>query len=144
MYENRTYPTGQGTEETSTMPKLAKTGSGGFGKRLAELRKAAGYTQQQLAEEIGVSRRVIAYYETEAENPPATFLVDLAKALSLSADELLGLKAASTRKAKAQLSTRLERRLRQIERLDPKPKQQVLAFIDTILAAEEMKRSAAQ
>ncbi len=126
------------------MPKLAKTGPGNFGKRLAELRKAAGFTQQQLADEIGVSRRVIAYYETEAENPPATFLVDLAHALGLSADELLGLKASSTRKAKAQLTTRLERRLRQIERLDPKPKQQILAFIDTVLAAEELKKAAGQ
>lgn len=126
------------------MPKLAKTGPENFGQRLAELRKAAGYTQQQLADEIGVSRRVIAYYETEADNPPATFLVDLAKALSLSADELLGLKAFRTKRGKAQVSSRLERRLRQIERLDPKPKQQVLAFIDTVLAAEELKKAAAQ
>ena len=35
------------------MPKQAKSGSVDFGKRLAELRKAAGYTQQQLADEIG-------------------------------------------------------------------------------------------
>lgn len=126
------------------MPKLAKTGPGTFGRRLAELRKAAGFTQQQLADEIGVSRRVIAYYETEAENPPATFLVDLAHALGLSADELLGLKASSAKKAKAQITTRLERRLRQIERLDPKPKQQILALIDTVLAAEELKKAAGQ
>lgn len=40
-----------------------------FGKRLANLRKAAGYTQQQLADEIGATRRMIAYYESENHRP---------------------------------------------------------------------------
>ncbi len=63
-----------------------------FGKRLAELHKAAGYTQQQLAEEIGATRRMIAYYESESQHWPANMLVDLAKALNVSADALLGIK----------------------------------------------------
>lgn len=126
------------------MPKQAKSGSVDFGKRLAELRKAAGYTQLQLAAEIGVSRRVIAYYETEAENPPATFLADLAAALGLSSDELLGLKPVKGKAHKGAISSRLERRLRQIERLSPQPKRQILAFIDTILAAEQIKQRAGQ
>ena len=54
-----------------------------FGKRLAKLRKAAGYTQQQLADEIGATRRMIAYYESESQHPPANMLVDLAKALNV-------------------------------------------------------------
>ena len=33
--------------------------------RVRALRKAAGYTQQELAQELGVSRRMIAYYEGE-------------------------------------------------------------------------------
>jgi len=126
------------------MPKQAKSGSVDFGKRLAELRKAAGYTQLQLADEIGVSRRVIAYYETEAVNPPATFLADLASALGLSSDELLGMKPVKGKAHKGAIRSRLERRLRQIERLSPQPKRQILAFIDTILAAEQIKQRAGQ
>ena len=113
-----------------------------FGKRLAELRKAAGYTQQQLASEIGVSRRMIAYYETETGHPPASFLIELARALNVTTDELLGLKPARTAAERAGLSSRLQRRLRQVERLSPKPKQQILAFIDTIVAAEQMRKRA--
>lgn len=124
------------------MPKLAKIGTGGFGRRLAERRETAGHTQQQLAGDVAASRRVTACYDTEAENPPTTVLVDLAKALSLSAGELLGLKAASARKAKAQPRARFERHFRQIKELDPNPKQRVFAFIDTVFAAEEMKRAA--
>ena len=38
---------------------------------------------------------------------------------------------------RATLSPRLERRLRQIERLGPKPKQQLLSIIDTFIAAAQ-------
>ena len=62
-----------------------------FGKRLAQLRKAAGYTQQELADEINSTRRIIAYYETESDQPPANILADLAKALGSTTDTLLGL-----------------------------------------------------
>ena len=95
---------------------------------------------QQLAAEIGVSRRMIAYYETEAGHPPASFLIDLARALNLTTDTLLGLDEGRSRSAA--LSSRLERRLREVERLAPKPKQQILAFIDTVVAAEQMRRQA--
>lgn len=50
--------------EMATVPKTTQSsGTAGFGARLAELRKAAGFTQQQLADEVGVSRRMVAYYE---------------------------------------------------------------------------------
>lgn len=124
------------------MPKQANDKMESFGKRLAELRKAAGFTQQQLADEIGASRRQIAYYETETGHPPASFLIDLARALNLTTDELLGLKATRRPAAPAKISPRLERRLRQIERLDPKPKQQILATLDTLLTAEAIKQQA--
>ena len=37
-----------------------------FGKRLASLRKELGLTQTELGEKVGVSCRVIAYYEGDA------------------------------------------------------------------------------
>jgi len=123
------------------MSKHATPQAEGFGVRLAALRKAAGYTQQQLADEIGVSRRVVAYYETESEHPPANLLVDLARVLNASTDELQGL-ADAKRSKPAAISPRLERRVRQIERLAPKSKQQLLGLIDTFIAAEQIKRKA--
>ena len=63
-----------------------------FGKKLANLRKSKGLTQQQLGDKIGVSKRVIAYYEGETKYPPAHLIVPLSKALSITADELLGIK----------------------------------------------------
>lgn len=111
-----------------------------FGSRLAELRKAAGYTQVELAEELGISRRIIAYYEAEADYPPSHLLPEIAKALKITTDELLG--HAPIKKAPKPRNTRLARRLEQIERLGVKEKRQVLQFIDTVIEREKWKKKA--
>ena len=108
-----------------------------FGLLLAQLRKSAGFTQQELADEIGVSRRVIAYYEAESQHPPANLLIDLSKTLGVTCDELLGLKpVAESPKG----TTRLERRLKLIEKLQPKAKRQLTQLIDTFIEAEQLKQ----
>lgn len=66
--------------------------TGPFGERLTRLRKERGLTQTALAEAIGVSQRMIAYYEGETKRPPATKLAPIAKALGMTVDELLGVK----------------------------------------------------
>jgi transcriptional regulator with XRE-family HTH domain len=122
------------------MPKYTSSEGGGFAARLARLRKAAGFTQAQLADEIGISRRRIAYYEAESDHPPAGLLPKLAHALNTPVEELLGSEPAKRKVRLASLSPRLERRLRQIEGLSPKPKQQLLSIIDTFIAAEQNRR----
>ncbi len=64
----------------------------------------------------------------------ATSLIALAQALNVTTDELLGVR--QTRKL-ASVSTRLERRIKQIERMPAKPKQQLLGIIDTFIAAHQ-------
>ena len=117
------------------MPKHSNESVTNSGQRLAQLRKDAGYTQQELADEIGVSRRMIAYYETESEHPPANLLVDLATALKVSTDELLGMKA--TKKKASQPDNRLVRRMQQIEKLPAKDKRQLIQVIDTFIKAAQ-------
>jgi transcriptional regulator with XRE-family HTH domain len=141
MTENRVYIPEPITAVSRLMTKYTHSQGQGFGPRLAALRKAAGFTQHQLAEELGISRRRIAYYEAESDHPPANLLADLARVLNLSTDQLLT-DAPAKRQAKASLSPRLERRLKQIERLSPKSKQQLLTIIDTFIAAEAIKRDA--
>jgi DNA-binding XRE family transcriptional regulator len=41
-----------------------------FGDRLARLRQAAGLSQRDLAAEVGISQRMVAYYEKETGHPP--------------------------------------------------------------------------
>ena len=137
MYENRIYIPKPTPLTSRLMTKYIAPEGEGFGERLAQLRKAAGYTQEQLAAELGISRRRIAYYEAESAHPPVGFLADLARVLNTTTDALLG-QGAGTRKSRpVSLSPRLERRLKQIERLSPKPKQQLLSIIDTFIAAAQ-------
>ena len=74
------------------MPRK-RYGETSFGERLQAIRKARGLTQVQLAEAAGTTQRAISYYETEAGFPPAPAVIDLAGALRISTDELLGVKA---------------------------------------------------
>ncbi|HEY0463888.1 MAG TPA: helix-turn-helix transcriptional regulator [Polyangiaceae bacterium] len=120
------------------MTKYIATDTEGFGERLALLRKATGYTQEQLAAELGISRRRIAYYEAESDHPPVGFLTDLARVLNTTTDALLG-QQDGARNGKLSLSPRLERRLKQIERLSPKPTQQLISIIDSFIAAEQLR-----
>lgn len=119
------------------MSKKTNEAMADFGPRLSQFRKEAGYTQLQIADEIGVTRRMIAYYETESQHPPANLLVDLAQALGISVDTLLGLQPAKkTRKP----DTRLQRRVHQIEKLGAKEKRQLIQLIDTFIEAAQLKK----
>lgn len=64
-----------------------------FGKRLKQLRKKAGWSQQKLAEEAGLSYNVITKIEQgAAKNPNIQTMVKLAVAFQVSIDELIGRK----------------------------------------------------
>lgn len=112
-----------------------------FGARLAALRKAAGYTQVELAEELGISQRMVAYYEGQTEYPPTHLLPAIAQALKVTTDALLGLgRDRKAAKAIRPANTRLQRRMQEIEKLGPREKRQIMQFLDTFLEREKLKR----
>lgn len=59
------------------------------GKRISELRRERGYSQDQLAEMAMVSRVTLARYETGVIEPGAFAVSRIADALGVSTDELL-------------------------------------------------------
>jgi transcriptional regulator with XRE-family HTH domain len=121
------------------MAKMMTEEPGAFGKRLAQLRKDAGFTQQELADEIGATRRMIAYYETESDYPPTNMLAGLASTLQASTDQLLGLTPRKTNTKTKQPDSRLLRRMQQIEKLSAPKKRQVMQVIDTFIENEQLK-----
>jgi transcriptional regulator with XRE-family HTH domain len=127
----------------SSEPKAAtKDADDSFGTRLAALRKAAGFTQVELAAELGVSQRMVAYYESPAATPPANLLPQLAATLGVSIDELFGVGAPKRRLVKQDGDSRLRRRLLAIEKLDSADKRQVLQLIDAFIERGQLKRKA--
>ena len=59
-----------------------------FGKRVASVRKSKGVTQQQLAEQIGMSVVAIAYIETGKRWARLGTLSKIAKSLKVDIQEL--------------------------------------------------------
>lgn len=81
-----------------------------FGKRLAAARKRRGLTQQQLAEAIGVSQKMIDYFERRAVNVKSDIVAKLAQALCISVSDLLGTRDPKPRRGrKSNLLAQFER-----------------------------------
>ncbi len=112
-----------------------------FGQRLASLRKAAGFTQIELAAELGISQRMVAYYESPTATPPANLLPQIAAALGVSIDALFGV-TTTRRLAKQEGDSRLRRRLLAIDKLEATDKRQVLQLLDAFIERGQLKRKA--
>ena len=63
-----------------------------LGNRLAELRKQHGLSQEELADQLGVSRQAVSKWERGEASPDTDNLIELARIYGISLDELLGLK----------------------------------------------------
>ena len=61
-----------------------------FGKRLKELRKANGYTIEQFADMVGISKSTLGYYENDKRMPDIEILTRIADTLNVNADYLIG------------------------------------------------------
>lgn len=103
-----------------------------IGTRIAELRKAQGLTQQQLADLLGLSQQMVASYEVGRRRVPISTLPLLAERLGVDLDTLLGHTAKA--KAKRGPTPKLQQHMERISQL-PKPKQRfVLEMLETVLA----------
>lgn len=71
-----------------------------LGNRLAELRKQHGLSQEELADQLGVSRQAISKWERGEASPDTDNLIELARIYNISLDELLGLKGSDEDKEK--------------------------------------------
>jgi transcriptional regulator with XRE-family HTH domain len=112
-----------------------------FGKRLLALRKTRGLTQAQLAEALGTTQRVISHYETNAELPPSSIIIPLARVLVVSTDELLGLKAAQSSGDTSPEKKRLWKRFQKMEALPTKDQRAVIRLINALAGTTHAEAS---
>jgi transcriptional regulator with XRE-family HTH domain len=106
-----------------------------FGERLARLRKAKGFTQRRLAAQLGVSQRVVTYYENESSYPPTHLLPRVAQAFGVGIEELLGdAEPAIAAAAPVAPDRRLRKRMELLAKLAPQDQKMVLRMIDTLAA----------
>ena len=112
------------------MPRK-KYGETSFGARLTSIRQERGFTQVQLAKAAGTTQRAISYYENEAGYPPAPAVMDLARALHVSTDELLGVKPFKSEHVADDPETRrLWKRFQQISHMPERDRRAILRVLN--------------
>jgi transcriptional regulator with XRE-family HTH domain len=104
-----------------------------IGKRLRDLRKRRGLTQQELAGKISLTREAVASYETGRARLTDASLIDLAAALRVSSDQILGLDRNDT--VAPSISRRWAKRIRIIESLPDSIKKHILRTLDDVIKA---------
>ena len=67
-----------------------------FGDTLKRLRLESGYTQQQLADKLCVTKSVVSYYELQERYPSPEILIKLSSIFHVSTDFLLGIENKET------------------------------------------------
>jgi transcriptional regulator with XRE-family HTH domain len=101
------------------------------GQRLARLRKERGFTQVELAEQLGTGQTLITAYETDRRALSAEMAVHLAIALDVSTDDLLH--PNTKKKATKKPSLKIVRRMEQIEKLPENKQSFILSALDSML-----------
>ena len=106
-------------------------GKENIGKRIARIRKLKGYTQQDLARSIGISREALSSYENGRNRLYDEMVSRFALELGVTADEILGLSTA--KQSKKNDTLRVTRRIRQIEELPTLKRKTILQTLDMII-----------
>lgn len=127
------YNAGMKTGRPSKHPRPA------FGERLNALREAAGLSQAQVADKLGIAQRTYSHWERRAVALRHDQLEDLADALGITLAELVGAPEAKPRgtgpvgKAKAVF-----------ERVSSLPREQqkrILATVEDMLVAHQARKA---
>ena len=115
------------TKEKISLPTKPKLTKEEMGARLKEVRQRKSFTQQELADYLGTTNIVISDYERGRLRLPADIAVQLAHALEVTTDELLGAEELE------HPSASLFRRFKQIEAMPTQSQKVVLDTLDTFL-----------
>ncbi len=115
--------------------------SNSFGKNLREIRTKKGFTQENLAEISGVSRRMIGHYETQAKCPSLEKVEKIAKALNISIEELMeGLSTPNKKNVKEEeVSKRILKKVRVIEKLPTRDQNAIFQYIKTVVEKNKLR-----
>lgn len=123
------------------MGRPAKTEAPAYGKHLAGLRTAAGLSQQQIAEAIGVRQSTVATWERSARPPKGDVLPALAQALGVELQTLIQTDASKPMQSGRRGPTsRFEKLVEEAHKL-PRRRQQRIADTLEALIARELKAS---
>lgn len=98
-----------------------------IGSRITELRKKKGWSQTELAKQIGASREAIGKYERNEAQPSVETAKKIADAFEVTLDYLVDEEAVSA------FDKKTVGRIKSIQQLDEENKSHVFAMLDAFL-----------
>lgn len=101
-----------------------------LGARIAGLRRDAGLTQQQLGDLLEITQQQVASFEIGRRRVPVSLLPNLAHALAVSIEELIGHEAKPAKRGPA---PKLQQQLERISRLPRAQQRFVMQMLDTVI-----------
>jgi transcriptional regulator with XRE-family HTH domain len=123
---------------SAAMPRPSRNPSArpALGLHLAQLRRAAGLTQTELAEALGVPQSNIAFWEGGSKPPRSEVLAPMAKAFGVSVEALLNAPSSSSRKAKPTTQPRgqAQRLFAAVTKLPRSEQRRILSVLEALLA----------
>lgn len=109
------------------------------GKRLLDLRKAAGLSQMQLARLLGQSQRNIAFWEQSDKPPRSDLLPRLAEILGVRLEDLLDVDKPLPKRSGPPSRMRLV--FDEVAQLPRAQREKVVEFVETLLEQFRKKAS---
>lgn len=108
-----------------------------FGRRLKELRRRRGLSQKDLASSIGVHPLQVSKYETGSNFPTVGKVIEIAKILQVSMDDLFGEVVPEETKVR---NLRLLHKFRELENLPKDDQDTAVKLIDALIAKGKIKQ----
>jgi len=100
------------------------------GERIFKTRRARGLSQEELGEKVGLSKRMIAHYESSEGDPTIDVLKNIAVALSVTVSYLVG--ESSQKLVREELTPKLRKNIEKIQSLQLKDQTKVFEYVDLL------------
>ena len=105
-----------------------------LGKKLLELRKQKGLSREALAKRIGTSGAIIGKYEREERTPSEEIAKNIAQALEVSLDYLVG-------NTELMLDTTVIKKIQEIQQLPEDDRNHLFYLMDNVLQNVKAKKA---
>ena len=113
-----------------------------LGERIKRLRQERGWSQAQLAQQLGVHQKQVSGYERSVHLPSVEVLARLAELLNVSMD-YLAIENRSDNPNVAQIADRdLLNKMREVDRLPEADKEAIKAVLDSFILKERFQQLA--
>jgi len=101
-----------------------------IGKNISSQRLERGFTQNQIAEKVGITQSLYAYYEKGRRRIPVPVLLKISDVLNIYVDDLLPIDADKKKRGPI---PKIDRELAKVKVLPEKQQRLVLDLIETII-----------